>query len=64
MKMNALIRDTRGANLLEYILLVGVIAIVGAAGFAKFGTAIKDKVGEQSTSAEKVNGNWPGSNSQ
>ncbi len=36
----SLIRDTRGANLVEYIILVGVIALVAIAGFKAFGTRV------------------------
>jgi pilus assembly protein Flp/PilA len=37
-------RDTRGANMVEYIILVGVIAILALGAFKKFGTKINDKI--------------------
>ena len=35
--------DTRGAGLVEYIILVGVIALLTVAGFQKFGEKVNDK---------------------
>ena len=32
----SLLRDTRGANLVEYIILVGVIALIAIAGWVIF----------------------------
>jgi pilus assembly protein Flp/PilA len=45
--------DTRGANLVEYIILVGVVALIALAGFKVFGQKVNDKVKEQS---DKVQG--------
>jgi Flp pilus assembly pilin Flp len=39
-KLNRFVRDQRGASFVEYLILVGVIAIVGIIAFEKFGTAI------------------------
>jgi Flp pilus assembly pilin Flp len=39
-KMMRLFRDQRGASFVEYLILVGVIAIVGIVAFEKFGGAI------------------------
>lgn len=52
----SLIKDTRGANLVEYILLVGLVAIVAMAGFSKFGKAVTDKVEEQSNTVGQIPG--------
>ena len=35
--------DTRGAGLVEYIILVGLIALLAIAGFGSFGTAVNAK---------------------
>jgi pilus assembly protein Flp/PilA len=48
-----LVKDTRGANLVEYILLVGLVAIVCLVGFRTFGQTANDKIQEQ---ADSVNG--------
>lgn len=38
--------DTRGASFMEYVVLVGLIAIVCIAAYQAFGSAIGDKVQE------------------
>lgn len=47
------ITDTRGANLVEYIILVGVIALIALAGFKTFGKNVDQKIQDQ---AGKVSG--------
>ncbi len=46
-RSRSLVRDTRGANLVEYIILVGVVAIIGIVAFGKFGGNVSEKVGQQ-----------------
>ncbi len=48
--------DTRGANLVEYIILVGVIALIAIAGFKAFGNNVRAKVDEQAGSVSGING--------
>jgi pilus assembly protein Flp/PilA len=48
--------DRRGANLVEYIILVGVIALIAIAGFKTFGSQVRAKVDEQSGSVSGING--------
>ena len=48
-----LVKDTRGADMVEYIIAVGVIALVAIAGFRAFGTSVNSKIKEQ---AGKVDG--------
>ena len=47
------LKDTRGANLVEYIILVGVVALIALAGFKIFGQKVNDKIKDQS---DKVQG--------
>lgn len=54
--MNKLIRDKKGANLVEYIILVGVIALIAIAGFKMFGTKVQDKIQQQAGSVGGING--------
>jgi len=54
--MNKLIRDKKGANLVEYIILVGVIALIAIAGFKMFGNKVTEKVNEQAGSVGGING--------
>jgi len=55
-QLKALTRDTKGANLVEYIILVGVIALIAIAGFKTFGGKVQDKVNEQAGSVSGING--------
>lgn len=52
-----LARDTRGANLVEYIMLVGLIAIICIGVFTRFGSAVNSNAGSQ---AEKIENITPG----
>jgi Flp pilus assembly pilin Flp len=45
-KLSRIVRDQRGASFVEYLILVGVIAIVGILAFRAFGTAVSDKAAE------------------
>jgi Flp pilus assembly pilin Flp len=54
--LKALARDTKGANLVEYIILVGVIALIAIAGFKTFGSNVTAKVNEQAGSVSGING--------
>lgn len=47
------IKDTRGANLVEYIILVGVVALIALAGYRVFGQQVQSKI---STQAGQVGG--------
>jgi Flp pilus assembly pilin Flp len=38
-----LLSDTRGAGLVEYIILVGLIALAALAGFSYFGSSVNTK---------------------
>ena len=49
----ALLADVRGASLVEYIILVGVVALIALAGFKVFGDKVDAKVKNQ---ASKVSG--------
>lgn len=53
---SSFIKDTRGANLVEYIILVGVVALIALAGFKLFGARVTDKVNEQAGSVGAING--------
>lgn len=52
----SLVRDERGANLVEYIILVGVIALIAIAGFKIFGGSVRKKIDEQAGSVNDING--------
>ena len=46
-KMHKFVSDRAGANLVEYIILVGVVALLAIGGFTLFGNSVKDKIKEQ-----------------
>jgi pilus assembly protein Flp/PilA len=50
----AFLKDTRGANLVEYIILVGVVALIALAGFKIFGQKVDDKIKEQSSKVQGI----------
>ena len=53
-KLNKLVKDNRGANLVEYIILVGVVALIALAGFKFFGKKVTDKVNDQANKVETI----------
>ncbi len=51
--MMKLIRDRRGAQMIEYVVLVGVVALLAVAAFKKFGWTVRKKVDQQTESVVK-----------
>jgi Flp pilus assembly pilin Flp len=51
--LRGLIRDQRGAAIVEYLIIVGLIAIICIFAYRKFGEAVDTKIKGQTT---KVNG--------
>ena len=43
------LKDRRGANLVEYIILVGVVALIALAGFKIFGQKVNSKINDQAS---------------
>ena len=41
--------DTRGASMVEYIILVGVVALIALAGFKIFGQKVNSKINDQAS---------------
>ena len=54
--MKKILRDSKGANMVEYIILVGVIALIAIAGFKLFGSKVQDKIEQQAGSVGGING--------
>ncbi len=44
-----LLTDRSGANLVEYIILVGVVALIALAGFKIFGQKVNSKINDQAS---------------
>jgi Flp pilus assembly pilin Flp len=57
-KLNAVrrfLKDVRGANMVEYILLVGVVALISIVAFKTFGGKVQDKIKEQGNTVGQIN---------
>lgn len=52
----AIVRDRRGANMVEYIILVGIVALFAIGAFKMFGGKVVSKVTEQGTTVGTING--------
>jgi pilus assembly protein Flp/PilA len=50
------VNDKRGANLVEYIILVGLIALIAIVGFKLFGQSVRGKIDQQTESVMHING--------
>jgi len=49
------VRATRGANMVEYIILVGLVALICIGGYTVFGDKVNKSISLQSTTVEHVN---------
>jgi Flp pilus assembly pilin Flp len=47
--------DDRGATLLEYIMLAGLVAIAAFAGFHTFGQNVQTKINDAAGSVDNIN---------
>jgi Flp pilus assembly pilin Flp len=54
--MRRLQRDTRGANMVEYIILVGVVALLAIVAFKAFNSSVTTKVQQQAQTVSGING--------
>jgi Flp pilus assembly pilin Flp len=52
--LNRLRKNQRGANLVEYVLLVGLMAIICLAAFKIFGGKIKEKITGYSDTVDTI----------
>jgi pilus assembly protein Flp/PilA len=46
-KLTRWVHNVRGANLVEYMLLVGVVALLAIAAFETFGTSVQSKIRQE-----------------
>jgi Flp pilus assembly pilin Flp len=53
-KIRRLIQDKRGANMVEYIIVVAVIALVAIAAFRTFGNSVNTKTNEQAGKVDAI----------
>ncbi|APS00521.1 Flp family type IVb pilin [Pajaroellobacter abortibovis] len=50
-----LLKDTRGAELVEYVVILGLVALIAIAGFKLFGTTVTNKIKGQANAVESIN---------
>ena len=48
------VKDTRGANLVEYLLMVGLVALAVIGAFRVFGEKVKNKITDQGNTVESA----------
>ena len=54
-----LIRDTHGAGFVEYIILVGLVALIGGVAYRTFGQNVSTAVTNQGTTVSGINAAAP-----
>jgi Flp pilus assembly pilin Flp len=54
MMMKKLYRDQRGANLVEYIILVGLVALIALVGFKTFGFKVRSSIDDKTTKIQGI----------
>jgi pilus assembly protein Flp/PilA len=53
--VRSLLRSTRGANMVEYIILVGLVALIAVVGFKYFGGEVQTRINNQGTAVKGIN---------
>ncbi len=53
-QIQKLVRDTEGAGFVEYIILIGLIALACIAAYTTFGTDVQQKVQQQGTAVTGI----------
>ncbi|HEY6464320.1 MAG TPA: hypothetical protein VIY73_29330 [Polyangiaceae bacterium] len=48
--------DRCGANMVEYVILVGMVALIAFAGFKYFGNQTRAKIDQQGDALQSING--------
>jgi Flp pilus assembly pilin Flp len=54
LEAKSLLRDQRGAGMTEYIILVGVIAMLAIVAFRFFGKSVSEKINQQAGTVTKI----------
>lgn len=49
------LKDSKGANMVEYIILVGVVALISIAAFKLFGSSLQNKIKGQAGTVDGIN---------
>jgi len=48
------VADTRGASFIEYIIVVGLVAIIAITAFTKFGDKVVAKLTDETNALDKI----------
>jgi pilus assembly protein Flp/PilA len=54
--LRSFLADTIGANMVEYLVVVGLVALAAAAGFQSFGTDTKGAIENQGKQVKSLGG--------
>ncbi|HEY3595419.1 MAG TPA: hypothetical protein VGL13_16140 [Polyangiaceae bacterium] len=46
-QLRRMLKDSRGANFVEYMIIVGVVALLAIAAFTTFGSDVQNKITEE-----------------
>jgi Flp pilus assembly pilin Flp len=52
--LTRLVRDQRGASFIEYVIVVGLVAIIAIAGFKAFGAKVVEKLTDETNGLDQV----------
>lgn len=55
--LRSLIVDRKGANMVEYMIIVGVVALLSIGAFTTFGENVQGKIKGQGTKVSGIAGN-------
>ena len=55
-RIAALFGDTRGGEMVEYMIVLGVVALLAIGAFTTFGGNVKSKITEQGGTVSGING--------
>jgi len=47
LRLRSLLADRKGANMVEYMIIVGVVALCALAAFSTFGSSVQQKINEE-----------------
>jgi Flp pilus assembly pilin Flp len=59
-RLRDIARDTRGAGMVEYIIILGVVALAGQTAFRAFGSSISKKVRQQADTVAQIDSDCVG----
>lgn len=59
-RLRQILRDQRGAAMTEYIILIGIVALIAYGGFQLFGQDVRQEIETQGTSVGSINNSLGG----